>query len=81
MSESTITLNIKFTATADTEPMRALEIARRVGNYIAVELDAAQVFVGVESAFLVYDEPYEARKAETEQFRAEIEQLRKDLLS
>lgn len=72
--ESTLNLNITFTATGDTEPLRAIEIARLIENYISVEMSAARVRVNVESAFLSYDEPYEERKAQ-------IDQIMKDALS
>jgi hypothetical protein len=71
---SIINLRIAFTATDDTEPLPATVIAELVKNYIAVQMDAAEVSVSVDSAVLFYIEPYEARQAQ-------VEQARKDALS
>lgn len=62
--QSNITLRIRFTATADTERMRATEIARRVGLYLSVELDAANVVVEVDGAALDYREAHERERDE-----------------
>lgn len=74
MSKSRINLIVEFDATADTEPFPAPVIAELVKDFLAAQLDAANTTVKVDGAFLVYVQPYEARKAE-------VEQARKDALS
>jgi hypothetical protein len=67
MGRSVINLEIEFEDTADTEPLRAGQIAELIQNYIAVQMDAVNVKVSVESAFLSYVSSYEARKAQAAQ--------------
>jgi hypothetical protein len=61
--ESALNLQIRFRATAETPRYSAAEIARRVKNFIEVEMDAAEVQIEIDGSFLDYNEPYQAEKA------------------
>ena len=67
MGRSVINLEIEFEDTFDTEPLRATQIAELIQNYIAVQMDAVNVKVRIESAFLSYVTAYEGRQAQTAQ--------------
>ena len=67
MGRSVINLEIEFEDTFDTEPLRATQIAELIQNYIAVQMDAVNVKVSIESAFLSYLTAYEERKTQVAQ--------------
>ena len=59
MGKCNINLAVTFDSTADTPRIRALEIAERVRNYLAVELEAANLRVEVHGAALNFEEGYQ----------------------
>lgn len=60
--ESEVVLNIRYFATADTPRVNGAEIARLVGNFLAVQLDAAGVRVEPDSSAISNVVQYEAEK-------------------
>lgn len=65
MGKCNINLAVTFDSTADTDRLRAVQIAERVRNFLAVELDAANMRVEVHGAALNYTEAYRAARDES----------------
>ena len=64
MGKCNINLAVTFDSTADTDRLRAIEIAGLVRTFLAVQMDAANVKVEVHGAALNYAEAYEQDRDE-----------------
>lgn len=64
MGKCNINLAVTFESTADTDRLRALEIAGLVRRFIQVQMDAANVKVEVHGAMLNYAEAWEQARDE-----------------